>query len=269
MTPTIDSFQTVGAAFDTIASHYDELFTFSVVGRAQREVVWKHAVTLFPPGDRILELNCGTGEDALFLARRGVYITACDASEQMITYANARKRVEAPEASVDFHVLSTERLYELPKSFFDGVFSNFSGLNCVADLHSVFRELALRLRPGAKLLLCLSTRFCIWEILHFIAKGNFRKAVRRWRGVSPVNLGGHSFFVYYPTIRALRKSFGSEFRLCSVTGMGIATPPSYLESWISKHPRLLSTMKHFDEVVRDLPLFRSIGDHVLLSMERV
>jgi ubiquinone/menaquinone biosynthesis C-methylase UbiE len=270
MTLVLDSHHAAGAAFDTMAADYDDLFTFSIVGRAQRNVVWNRAAQTFVAGNRVLELNCGTGEDAIFLARRDINVTACDASGKMIEHAKARKTLEAPDASIEFHVLATEYLHELPEQpLFDGVFSNFSGLNCVGDLRAVSRELAAHLRPGAKLLLCLSTRFCLWEILHYAVKGNFRKAARRWRGRSLAHIDQCFFPTYYPTIRSLRRSFEPEFKLRSVIGVGISTPPSYLEAWIAKHPHLLAAMKYFDEAVCDLPLFRAIGDHMLLTVEKV
>ena len=81
MTPTTStSMHAVGLAFDTIAEQYDDLFTHSLIGRAQRNVVWEVLRHTFIPRERILELNCGTGEDALFLSRMGVSVHACDAS---------------------------------------------------------------------------------------------------------------------------------------------------------------------------------------------
>ncbi|QNI33761.1 methyltransferase domain-containing protein [Alloacidobacterium dinghuense] len=269
MTVVLDSPHAAGAAFDTLATHYDDLFTFTIIGRAQREIVWNRAASTFLPGDHVLEINCGTGEDAIFLAQRGIRITACDASEQMVRHARARHQLEVPHSPISFQVLPTERIHELPEQHFDGVLSNFSGLNCVEDLHGVSRDLARIVRPGAKLLLCLSTRFCLWEALHYTLKGNFRKAIRRWGGKSLASFERHPFFVYYPTLASLRKSFSPEFRLRSITGIGITTPPSYLEGWISEHTRLLAAMKKVDKLLCDLPFFRSIGDHVLLSMERV
>ena len=270
MTVAVETPHIAGAAFDRMAAQYDARFTFSMVGRTQRDVVWQRAAAVFVPGSRVLELNCGTGEDAMFLARRGVSVMACDASAQMIERASIRKGQEARDASVDFQVLPIERLHELAaQPLFDGVFSNFSGLNCVADLPTVFKELAMLLRPGAELLLCLSTRFCVWEILHYAVKGNFRKAVRRCRGRSLASFDELSFLVYYPTIRSLRNAFGQAFRLRSVTGIGITVPPSYMESWMSKHPRMLAVLKRVDAVVCSWPLFRSAGDHMLLYVERV
>jgi ubiquinone/menaquinone biosynthesis C-methylase UbiE len=61
---------TAGLAFDALAGEYDKMFTTSLIGRAQREAVWDVLDRTFFPGEKILELNCGTGEDALHLARR-------------------------------------------------------------------------------------------------------------------------------------------------------------------------------------------------------
>ena len=67
--------QARAAAFDAIAEHYDDLFTNSLIGRAQRQAVWEIASRHLRPGGLVLELNCGTGEDALFLANSGM--TGC------------------------------------------------------------------------------------------------------------------------------------------------------------------------------------------------
>src|SRR5439155_1758061 len=75
------------APFDAIADTYDESFSDSSIGRAQRRVVWMETDRTFQAGQRILEINCGTGIDALHLAHRGVAVLACDASPRMIAVA--------------------------------------------------------------------------------------------------------------------------------------------------------------------------------------
>ena len=42
--------------------------------------VWQTLERTFTPGQHILELACGTGEDALWLAQRGIQVTATDGS---------------------------------------------------------------------------------------------------------------------------------------------------------------------------------------------
>lgn len=258
------------AAFDSIAETYDSIFTHSVVGRSQRTTVWKKAASVFPSRGRILELNCGTGEDALFLARNGCTVTAYDASPRMIETARARQASEAPEAQIEFAVLCSEDLDQLTSAQqFDGVFSNFSGLNCVANLSALAKDLAGHLHIGAPLLLCLSTRCCVWETLHYLARARFLKAFRRYGGHTYARMGDHAIPVFYPTLRSIRKSFGPEFCLRSVTGIGIVVPPSYMEAWARRNPSILRLCEELDRVLKHVPGLRVLGDHMLLHLERV
>jgi ubiquinone/menaquinone biosynthesis C-methylase UbiE len=67
-------------AFDAIAQNYDRIFTHSILGKAQRLLVHEALRGYFRSGQRVLDLNCGTGEDAIHLASTGVSVVACDVS---------------------------------------------------------------------------------------------------------------------------------------------------------------------------------------------
>ena len=95
------------------AADYDRQWTDTPIGRAQRDLVWHHLDPLFHPGDRILDLGCGTGADAAhFAARHGGFTTA---------------------------VLPAEGIATIDQSF-DAAISNFGALNCVADLPPAARD---------------------------------------------------------------------------------------------------------------------------------
>jgi ubiquinone/menaquinone biosynthesis C-methylase UbiE len=258
-------------AFDQIAEAYDELFTRSAIGRAQRSAVWDVLGGAFQPGDRVLELNCGTGEDALFLGRSGVSVLACDGSSAMVEVARKRKAREGPELPVEFRVCPNEKLQRLAVQapLFDGALSNFSGLNCIEDLRSLARELAPIMKDGARLIFCLSTRICIWEILWFSSRLNFRKAFRRTSGSAIGHIGEAALRVYYPTLRQIRRAFAPLFRLTLVRAIGLFVPPSYLEFWATKHPRLITHLAGADRVFGRLPILRAVGDHALLRFQKV
>jgi ubiquinone/menaquinone biosynthesis C-methylase UbiE len=259
-----------GAAFDRIALDYDRIFTDSLIGRAQRNAVWRVLTRTFKKKDNILELNCGTGEDAMFLASNDISVFACDASRQMIARAEHRLRKMSIGVPLFFRELSTERIGELhPETQFDGALSNFSGLNCIADLEAVAASLASLVTQGGRLVLCFSTRFCLIEILYFLAVGQWRKAVRRCSGSTQVKLGNARFTVYYPTIRRIRRAFAADFRLYSCTGIGVTLPPSYLEGWARAHPALFRILRRLETPLAKLPILRSTGDHVLLCFEKV
>ena len=259
-----------GAVFDRLAASYDHDFTGSLIGRAQRNVVWKVLLKTFHPNDNILELNCGTGEDAFFLARNDISVFACDASQQMIARADQRLSVNSLAHLVVFCHLPTERIAELDSAIsFDGVLSNFSGLNCIEDLKPVATSLAKLVKPGGHLLLCLSTRFCLIEILYYLSHGQVSKAFRRCKGHSIAQLNNVPLPVYYPTLRTLRRTFAPHFKLRSHIGVGVTIPPSYLEPWAQRHPYFFRILCRLETLFANLPFFRTTGDHVLLCFEKV
>jgi SAM-dependent methyltransferase len=260
------------APFDCIAETYDETFTNSLIGRAQRASVWLELDRCFRAGQRILELNCGTGVDAVHLAERGVKVLACDSAPGMIEVAQRRLSLLRSPTMIDFRVLPTERIATLQdESPLDGAFSNFGGLNCVEDLAAVARDLAQLLRPGAAALLCLAGRTAAWEVVSYLLRGNPRKALRRLKrgGTTGRLMDGVTLKVYYPSVRAMARMFAPGFRLRRLKGIGVAVPPSYLEPLARRLPKLLHALTAVDRRVSGRPVFRCLADHVLLEFERV
>jgi SAM-dependent methyltransferase len=234
-----------GEAFDAVADSYDDVFTQSVIGRAQRELVWNVLVGTFKLGERVLELNCGTGEDALFLGRLGVVVDACDSSARMLEVARKRKAAEAPDLPIGFRHLATEDIRDFrPTLPFDGVVSNFSGLNCVKDLARVASELSILVRRNGSLVLCLSNRICVWELVWFGMRGLFKKATRRLGGSAVAHVGNKEICVWYPTLRQIKRAFSPWFELRSVNAVGLFVPPSYLERWAREHAKTIAIGKH-------------------------
>lgn len=259
-----------GTVFDRLASSYDQEFTDSLIGRAQRNAVWKVLLETFHAGDNLLELNCGTGEDALFLARHDISLLSCDASPAMIERAEQRLAAQAVPLPVVFCHLPTERIRQLaPARRFDGVFSNFSGLNCIEDLTTVAASLSPLVKDGGRLLLCFSTRICLTEIVYYLAKGQRKKALRRLSGHALATIEGTSLDVYYPSLNQIVRSFGPHFRLRSTSGIGVAVPPSYLEPWARKHPTIFRFLCRLESLLTRVPFLRSTGDHILLCFEKV
>ena len=260
------------APFDAVALRYDDTFTTSRIGQAQRASVWIELAKTFRPGNRILEIGCGTGIDACFMAERGVQVVAWDASSQMIEVATRRIQERQLQKLVRPCVLRAEDISTLPSDeLFDGAFSNFGALNCVEDLREVARGLASLLKPGAHVLLCWMGPYCLWEMIWYLAHGNNDKAFRRLHraGVAARIADGASLRVHYPSVASLARAFAPEFRLRSIKGIGVAVPPSYLEPWAERHPRLLKLGEQTDSCIARSPGFRSLGDHVLVRLERM
>jgi len=258
------------APFDAVAEWYDESFTHSLIGRAQRRQVWQELDRVFAPGQRILEINCGTGVDAVHLAARGVEVWACDSSSRMLEVA--RRRVESSwlAADVRFHQLPTEELQSLqPGALFDGVFSNFGGLNCVEDLNAVARSLASMLKPRAPVVLCVMGRYVGWEIIWFALHGRPDKAVRRLRSQPiRVSLGDDFILCWYRSAREIRQAFRTYFRLRHWRGVGVSVPPTYLERQAGGYPGIMRVLERVDPYLGCTPLVRTLADHLVFTFER-
>jgi SAM-dependent methyltransferase len=270
---SVHQLQFGSAPFDALAERYDETFTISKIGHAQRASVWKELEKTFHPGQRVLELGCGTGVDACFLAQQGVTVFACDASPQMI--AVAQRRVRGMRGigadSVRLHLLRAEEVIGLREQGpFEGAFSNFGVLNCVETLRPLATDLATLLRPGAPALLCLMGPCCAWEIAWYLAQGKPRKAFRRLRraGVTARLTDQDTVRVHYPSVRSIARAFSPEFRLKSVKGIGVTVPPSYVEPWTARFPRWFELSVQVDALLGRCPGIRVLADHVLLEFER-
>jgi len=263
--------QACAAPFDAVAERYDATFTSSKIGQAQRSEVWRQLRKTFHAGDLTLEIGCGTGVDACFLAERNIRVLACDPSSQMISMVIQKIQQHGLQKLVRPIVLRAEDLGVLPaEELFDGAFSNFGALNCVDDLKSVARGVARLLKPGATAVLCWMGPYCMWEIVWYLAKGDKVRAFRRFKqeGISARIADGTLIEVRYPSVRSIARAFAPEFSVQSVQGIGVAVPPSYLEPWAQRHPHLLRICERVDSWLGRCPGFRSLGDHVLVRLQR-
>jgi ubiquinone/menaquinone biosynthesis C-methylase UbiE len=239
--------------FDRIATSYRNLWDESDAGGLQRNAVRRCMEPLVRAGDRILDLGCGTGEDALRLADLGAVVTGIDASPEMVRIARSR--------GVDATVCRIENVTG-PAASFEGAVSNFGALNCVRDLPALRAPLARLIAPGGYLVICVMGRFCLWETVWYLVRGDIGKAVRRWKGSADSSLGPR---VYYPSIGQIAESFSPAFRLDKIAGIGILVPPSFVRGL----PRdLTRRFARIDRRIAGWPVSRALGDHRVLIFRR-
>jgi ubiquinone/menaquinone biosynthesis C-methylase UbiE len=238
--------------FDQVAACYDAVWTNTPIGRAQRDLVWREIDPLFQAGERILDIGCGTGEDAVHFAARGVTVFATDASPAMVQVARERGATAT--------VCGAEELGRIGRTF-DGAISNFGALNCVEDLPAVAGTLAALVRPGGRVAICLLGRFCAWETLHYAARLQFGTACRRWRRDRAPYL---EIAVHYPTASQFHAAFQNDFKLLHWTGIGLLVPPSY----VKLPATVVSVLAACDRILARLPLLRALADHRLFLLVR-
>lgn len=278
-----DSFSTAGSPdFDAVAGVYDADFTDTPLGRRKREIVHRYLAGELRPGWRVLELNCGTGQDAVWLSGRVRHVTATDISGEMVRTAaekcRAAGRTNVSLLRMDIRELATmggmnsgEGDGEAGSGRFDLVFSDFDGLNCVRDL-SFFPE-ALRsvLAPGGEAILVLMSRYCAAEILGFGVRGMFGRAFARLRrGGRPVNIGKGASAVtwFHPVASLLRLFRKGGFRIVAVRGVGLTTPPTSMRSFYHRRISLFRKLEPLEDALSPRFPFNRMGDHVLIHIRK-
>ena len=131
--------------FDRIAGRYELLNTVMTAGLNRlwnREVV---RATGSGPGDRALDLACGTGSLTRDLAKKvgpGGYVLGVDFSREMLRVAEAR-----PAPNVEYRLGDATDLEGVPSGAFDAATIAYGARN-IPDLDALFSEMARTLRPG-------------------------------------------------------------------------------------------------------------------------
>ena len=254
--------------WDAAAETYVRDFAGTGIGETRRYAVWGRLEKIFSPGQKLLELNCGTGIDAVHLAKRGIELVSCDISSRMIELARQLAASTNTSDLIDFRVLPTEEISSLAgENAFDGAFSNFCGLNCVQDLPAVARELARLVRPGAPILLCMIGRFVPWEIAWFMARGEPAKALRRLRRNEFHSPEPGGVCIQRPSVKEIARIMSPAFRLQRWSGVGIAVPPTYMENRTRHFSPVIKGLAGIDRLIGGLPIFRRMADCVVMEFE--
>jgi SAM-dependent methyltransferase len=277
----------VSHPFGATATEYDVAFTQTRLGCWLREAVWKLLATVFYPGDHVLELGCGTGEDAIWLAKRGVHVVATDAAPAMLDTTCRKAEAAGVTDCLTFTQLDlTDIGYwisgigelvqsENPKSEirnpkFDGAFSNFGAFNCVPDRRPIAEALSRWVRPGGHVVLVVMGPFCPWEIAWHLLHGEVGTAFRRLRSGIEAQIGeGAVVHVWYPSPRRLQAEFAPHFRHLKTVGIGVLLPPSYLSHLVERWPGWFERMAAWDRRLGQVFPWTWLNDHYLVVFERV
>ncbi len=258
--------------FESVAPRYDEEFTFTEIGRRQREMVHRYLRRVTREDMDILEINCGTGEDAMFLASCGCRVTATDLSPGMIRAALRKSRHHPAGQRVTFKVMAFADLGQLEGSGpYDLVFSDFSGLNCLPPeaFPDLSENLSKLLKPGGRMILMLFGKKCLWERIYMTLKGRFRAAGRR-NTDSPVLTGepGTGIRIWYYSPKQLRTMFGTAFKRITARPVGLFIPPSYLNGFFTRRFRMLSILGFLERHIGGAAFFANYGDHYLIHFRK-
>lgn len=257
----------VNHAFSAQAPLFDQIQNSNPMLIWMRSVIHRHVDEFLQPGDSILDINAGTGIDAVYFAQRGHSVYAIDIAEGMVNEIRKKIAVLKLEDRITAEQRSFTEARALAPRQFDHIFSNFGGLNCVSDLVSVAEQLKTLLEPNGYVTLVVMPPVCPWELLH-VLQGKWNLATRRLHRKGIIaHIEGHYFTTYYHSVERVVKSFGKDFKVVKVRGVASFSPPPYMEQFPKKFPRLYSFLQACDERFSVYPPFNRWADQCIITLQ--
>src|SRR5665213_574426 len=262
--------QRAAAAFTKQSGVFDSLFTDNSIIQYKRKRVRDKLEEYLLPGSHILELNSGTGEDAIWLAEMGHRVHATDLSTGMQEVLRNKVALKGLENAISTECCSFTRLDTLKqKGPYDLIFSNFAGLNCTGELTGALRRFESLLNAGGLLILVIMPGFCLWETA-LLFKGKFRTAFRRAFSKNGVaaRVEGEKFTCWYYNPSLITRTLNDTFDLLSLEGLCSVVPPSYLDHFPEKHPGLYQFLKKKEEQLKDKWPWKQWGDYYIICLKK-
>jgi len=261
-----NKFDTVAEAFSRTAEKYDSFADDHPNQTRMRNKVYAHVERYIPAGARILELNCGTGTDAVELARRGYQIHATDIAPGMLERLQDKIRKFDLAKQITLQQCSFTELDQVHGAPFDAVFSDLGGLNCIPDLSSVIKQLPKVLRPNGLITWVLMPRVCLWEMAE-IFRGHPRLAFRRFaQNGTRAHLEGLYFTIYYFTPEKVLGWFGDDFDCLAIEGLAVITPTAESKNFAKQYTRLYQTLSWLDDRLASRKPWRGWGDFFIITL---
>jgi len=273
MEPAVSHINETNAAeaFSWQSVVFDDQYSGDAIIGYKRERVRNHVLRYLPENSHILELNSGTGEDAIFFAGKEHYVHATDISQGMqeqlmwkVKGLNLNSRITNERCS--YTALDQLR----NKGLYDLVFSNFAGLNCTDEFDKVLKSLPALLKPNGMVTLVILPKFCLWETL-LLFKGKFKTAFRRFFSANgrTAHVEGHYFKCWYYNPSYITKRLADQFNVLSIEGLCTIVPPSYMEGFAEKHPSTFTLLKKWEDRLKSRWPWKNIGDYYIISLRKI
>jgi ubiquinone/menaquinone biosynthesis C-methylase UbiE len=249
--------------YDNIAQNYDEQLRNCLLEGIIRKNFHNKLIFYFKQGDRVLELGCGTGTDAIYLAKHGVFLTSTDISGKMIEAANEKIKKENINSNIEILVLDAQKFTSQMNKSYKGIFSNFDALNYI-DIRLFSKDLANFMQDGTFLLFTILNKRCFWEFLYYLIKLKpiiaFNNLIKRNRNYAV------EMTLYSPS--EIKKIFSKYFIIKKITGFGFLIPPDGFRGLQHKFHWIFTKIEKLDIFLASIFPLRNFCDHYIIEMER-
>jgi SAM-dependent methyltransferase len=258
------------SAFNQVADTIETTAVQNPVNAWMRKTSRREILATFPSGSALVEIGCGTGADAVFLAERAYRIAAFDISDRMVEISRKRVAAQKLEGRV---LVWRGRLREVADELsrsqwcpFDGAFANFS-LAYEESLREVVQTVHALLKPRARFVFTLPNKLCVSEPAIALVRLSARRAVGRFREPLWATIHGTTVRVRAYTTARVRKILQGLFEIEGTIGVPVfMPPPSFYRPALE---RLRASLELLDDRLATRFPWRHLGETTLFKARKV
>jgi ubiquinone/menaquinone biosynthesis C-methylase UbiE len=245
-------YEKVARVFDAEANVYDKLILSNPSMKYAYLIAQNYLLNSFSKGDKVLDIGCGTGLQAIPLALQGCEVVAIDVSTEMLNILQ-KKVKELSLTNIKIYNLPASKLEKLlniyGKDYFDGVYSFFGPLNAEPFIIS-FKEGLLKLLKKNGLFISL--------ILNKINIYNIK---------SKESIGKYKGFIYRKYDYKEFLNIFKELKLEEIFSVNIFLPPPNFK--ISKNEFIVKGLYFIEKKFYNIKPFSLLGLHIGFKMRKI
>jgi len=263
----------VSNAFDSAAEEYDFTISNNYINTWIRAKSIRELLRLTRPGDTLVEIGCGTGAEAVVIARKVAKVIATDISSQMINLLRIKIRAKRLERKITPLLASAAEVTKIT-SILNGekprIAYSFNGaLNCEPRLANFVDGLHSVLADDGYLVCTIRNSLCLSEAISHAAVLQFDRMAPRKSQPIMVSVGGLDIPSVYYSPSAFSRFFSGRFMLERLIGLPSILPPAYLSDYAVKFKRISGLLEKFETALSGhFPLNR-LGDQTLYVFRKI
>jgi len=272
-TNNLDYYSTIADAFDSASEEYDYTISHNYINSWIRKKSVSEVLKLVNRDSILLEIGCGTGEEALKIAKYAKLVVATDISSRMIELLTLKVKAKKMEGKVIPLRLAASKIENVRKltgiEKFDLAYSFNGCLNCEPNLGIFSESLGRLLKPYSCFICSIRNPVCSSEMLSHLFTFQLKKATSRKNQPTMVSVGGKDIPAFYYTPNEFIHYFQHLFRIRRFFALPAILPPAYLSDYYLKMGPLTRLAEYIDKLFCSIPPFNMLGDQTLFIFEKI
>ncbi len=261
-----DYYDQVNKVFSSAAPNYDVKIGSNFVNLIIRDQEMRHIFAHYKEGFRVLEIGCGTGEEARRLIEKtGCKVTCIDIAEGMIKHATAKMSRLGLSGNFDAVRLPASALSTLGKKF-DVIYSFNGALNNEPKISSFFQSLDDSLSDGGYFIASFRNRVSLGELILGFLQMNFGKMKTRLKGTVEVDVGNGKIISHYFFNREFLNLIPDTLKVVEIRGLALFLLPSLYDKIVSD--RVKKIISRVENLFSLFPVLRNLGDETLFVFQK-